>query len=450
MTERRDRVRAIRAARKAGTTPTAPDDKPAGKPAGKPATDAPVVPHGRARFGQASEALFRALSFQHPADKVLERFFKEHREMGSKDRGACAEAVYGVLRGLRLYQHLVVESGLEIEARTLTGAWLLDNAGWSARALEEAGFTRDAAALVRAVRTVDRKALPFAVRWSLPDELAELLIHRFGDDTEDLVRALHTQAPVDLRVNTFRTTRDALRERLTVALGPDGVEVSVVEGAPAALRLSKRGQLWTLPEFKQGLFEMQDAGSQRLAPLLDPQPGERVLDLCAGAGGKTLHLATLMRNSGQVFACDINEARLAKLSPRLARAGLSNIQMRAIEGVQDPMLRAQRGSFDAVLVDAPCSGLGTLRRNPDIKWRPLDLPSLQRTQRSLLEEALRQIKPTGRVVYATCSLLDEENDAIVDAVAAATGAVVEERLHLLPHIDGTDGFYAARLRRAPG
>jgi 16S rRNA (cytosine967-C5)-methyltransferase len=448
MSDRRDRERRA-IARREGRAPADPNARPAGRPPRAAPAAAPEVPHARARLNQASEALERALEFVHPADKVLERYFKEHRGMGSKDRGACAEAVYSVLRHLRLYRHLVEAAGLDVEPRTLVGAWLLDAAGWSARALEEAGFTRDAAALVRAVRTTDRKALPFAVRHSLPDDLAELLIHQFGDDTEDVVRALNAQAPVDLRVNTYKTTREALRERLLATLGKDGVAVEPVPGAPAALRLSKRGALWSLPEFKQGLFEMQDAGSQRLAPLLDPQPGERVLDLCAGAGGKTLHLATLMRNSGQVFACDINEARLAKLSPRLARAGLSNIQMRAIEGVQDPMLRAQRGSFDAVLVDAPCSGLGTLRRNPDLKWRPLDLEGLRRTQRALLEEALRQIKPGGRVVYATCSLLDEENDAIVDAVAAATGAVVEERLHLLPHRDGTDGFFAARLRRAP-
>lgn len=440
MSDRRDREREIKAERKRGAM------------AAPAVALAPAVPHARARFNQAAEALLRALEFTFPADKVLERYFKEHRAMGSKDRGACAETVYGVLRRLRLYSHLVELAGLPVEARTLIGAWLLDNAGWSARALDEAGFTRDAAALVRVIRTTDREALPFAVRWSLPDDLADKLRAQYGDETEALVLALDAQAPVDLRVNTFKTARDALRERLTTALagaeGKDGVEVQPVPGSPDALRLSKRGALWSLPEFKQGLFELQDAGSQRLAPMLDPQPGERVLDLCAGAGGKTLHLATLMRNSGQVFACDISESRLAKLNPRLARAGLSNIQSRVIEGVHDPMLKAQRGSFDAVLVDAPCSGLGTLRRNPDLKWRPLELDELRRTQRSLLEEALRLIKPEGRVVYATCSLLDEENDAIVDAVVAATGAVVEERLHLLPHRDGTDGFFAARLRRA--
>jgi len=405
---------------------------------------APAVPHARARLGQASDALARALTFQHPADKVLERFFKEHRAMGSKDRGACAETVYGVLRHLRLYQHLLEAAGLPLEARSLAAVQLLDAAGWSARALVEAGFSRDAEGLTRAVRTLDRSALPFAVRWSLPDALAGPLSAQYGEETEALVLALSVQAPVDLRANTFKCTR----EQLSAALAAAGFDPRPVPGAPHALRLAKRGALWSTPEFKQGWFELQDAGSQRLAPLLAPAPGERVLDLCAGAGGKTLQLATLMNNSGQVFACDVNEKRLARLSPRLARSGLSNVQARPIAGLDDPLLRAQRHSFDAVLVDAPCSGSGTWRRNPDLKWRPLDLEALGRTQRALLAEALRLVKPGGRVVYATCSLLGAENDAVVAAVAAATGATVEERLTLLPHRDGCDGFFAARLRRA--
>jgi 16S rRNA (cytosine967-C5)-methyltransferase len=214
VSDRRDRERRA-IARREGRAPADPSPRP---PRAAPAL-APEVPHARARLNQASEALERALEFAHPADKVLERYFKEHRGMGSKDRGACAEAVYSVLRHLRLYRHLVEAAGLEVEPRTLTGAWLLDAAGWSARALEEAGFNRDATALVRAVRTTDRKALPFAVRCSLPDDLAEHLVRQYGDGAEDLVRALNAQAPVDLRVNASRITREALRERLLAALG---------------------------------------------------------------------------------------------------------------------------------------------------------------------------------------------------------------------------------------
>jgi 16S rRNA (cytosine967-C5)-methyltransferase len=213
------------------------------------------------------------------------------------------------------------------------------------------------------------------------------------------------------------------------------------------LRLAKRAPLFALPEFKQGLFEVQDEGSQLLSHFVAPRRGERILDLCAGAGGKTLHLGTLLENSGQVYACDINPRRLGELAPRLARSGLSNVQAHHVDGIDDPKLAPWRGTFDAVLVDAPCSGTGTLRRNPDIKWRAVDFESLADTQRRLLAAATRLAKPGGRVVYATCSLLRAENQDIA-ATAAPLGWRVSQELVLLPHRDGTDGFYAAELRRS--
>jgi 16S rRNA (cytosine967-C5)-methyltransferase len=397
--------------------------------------------HAHARYRQALEALGRTLDFTHPADKVLERYFREHKQMGSKDRASCAEAVYGALRHLSLLQHVCRLAGEREDATGITAAWLLMESGWSARALEAAHYAGDAAALATAARTLDRASLPFEVRWSLPIGLAERLQAQYGREAEALVRALDRSAPVDLRVNTVKTTREAVIARLE-ELGHPALPI---EGVPDGVRLAKRAPLFALPEFKQGWFEVQDAGSQRLSLFVAPQRGERILDLCAGAGGKTLHLATLLANSGQVYACDINPKRLNELSPRLARSGLSNVQSHLIDGVDDARLASWRGQFDAVLVDAPCSGTGTLRRNPDIKWRPPDLEELARLQRALLTAATRAVKPDGRVVYATCSVLAQENQAVV--ADAPAGWRVTRELVLLPQRDDCDGFYAAELKK---
>jgi 16S rRNA (cytosine967-C5)-methyltransferase len=246
------------------------------------------------------------------------------------------------------------------------------------------------------------------------------------------------QAPVDLRANTLRTTRDALAEKLRAV----DIESIPTPQAAQGLRLTKRAALSGLPEFKRGLFELQDEGSQLIGELLAPTGGERVLDLCAGAGGKSLHLAALMGDRGTVWACDVDPRRLGRANLRITRSGATCIATRELSGLDDEWLVEQRGTFDAVLVDAPCSGSGTLRRNPDLKWRALDLAALGVLQRKLLAAALALTRPGGRVVYATCSLLREENEDIV----ASCGVTPDETLVRLPHRDGGDGFFAARLR----
>lgn len=397
--------------------------------------------YGHTRLRQASEALGAMLDFAHPADQVLDLYYKEHRNMGGRDRRECAEIVYGALRHKRRLAHWIDAAGLpHADAQALAGAWLLHGGAWTTDALTAAGFAYDASALAAAIAAAPAATLPFATRWSLPDALATRFQAQYGADAEALARALLEQAPVDLRANTLRTTREALAEKLRA------VDIESVPTAQAkdGLRLTKRAALNGLPEFKRGLFELQDEGSQLIGELLAPKAGERVLDLCAGAGGKSLQLAALMGDRGTVWACDVDPRRLGRANLRITRSGATCIATRELSGLDDAWLAEQRGSFDAVLVDAPCSGSGTLRRNPDLKWRRLDLDALAAVQHKLLASALALAKPGGRVVYATCSLLREENEAIVEAC----GAVVDSSFTRLPHRDGGDGFFAARLRIA--
>jgi 16S rRNA (cytosine967-C5)-methyltransferase len=397
--------------------------------------------YGHTRLRQASEALGAMLGFAHPADQVLDLYYKEHRSMGSRDRRECAEIVYGALRHKRRLAHWIDAAGLpHADAQALAGAWLLHGGGWDAAALAAAGFAYDADALAAAIATAPVETLPFATRWSLPDALATRFQAQYGAEAEALARALLEQAPVDLRANTLRTTRAALAEKLRAA----GIECTPTAQATQGLRLTKRAALNGLPEFKRGLFELQDEGSQLIGELLAPVGGERVLDLCAGAGGKSLQLAALMGDRGTLWACDVDPRRLGRANLRITRSGATCIATRELSGLDDAWLVEQKRSFDAVLVDAPCSGSGTLRRNPDLKWRRLDLEALAAVQRKLLASALALTKPGGRVVYATCSLLREENEDIV----AACGIAPEASFTRLPHRDGGDGYYAARLRVA--
>ena len=397
--------------------------------------------YAHARLRQASEALGAMLGFAHPADQVLDLYYKEHRNMGGRDRRECAEIVYGALRHKRRLAHWIDAAGLpHADAQALAGAWLLHGGGWTADALAAAGFAYDASALAAAIDAAPADSLAFATRWSLPDALSQRIQAQYGAEAEALARALLEQAPVDLRANTLRTTREALMDRLRAV----DIECTPTALAHDGLRLTKRAALSGLPEFKRGLFELQDEGSQLIGELLAPQAGARVLDLCAGAGGKSLQLAALMGDRGTVWACDVDPRRLGRANLRITRSGATCIVTRELSGLDDAWLAAQRGTFDAVLVDAPCSGSGTLRRNPDLKWRTLDLDALGVLQRKLLAAALALAKPGGRVVYATCSLLREENEDVV----AGCGVTPDALLVRLPHRDGGDGFFAVRLRVA--
>jgi 16S rRNA (cytosine967-C5)-methyltransferase len=304
--------------------------------------------------------------------------------------------------------------------------------------------------------------LPPAIACDLPDWLYERLLAQFGGEAlPALAAALNQPAPLDLRVNTIKADRDAVLARLAT----DGVAAEPGALSPVAIRLRGKPALVNYPLFMDGSVEVQDEGSQLLGYLLEPKRGEMVVDFCAGAGGKTLLLGALMRNTGRLYAFDISEKRLAKLKPRLARSGLSNVHPVRIEHERDQRVKRLAGKVDRVLVDAPCSGLGTLRRNPDLKWRQgeASIAELALKQSAIVNAAATLVKPGGRLVYATCSLLAEENDAIVDdflarhpafRIVPAEGilgrqgvALAGERLRLLPHEHDTDGFFAVALER---
>ena len=429
------------------------------------------IRHGRTRLNQAVELLGAILSQTRvPADRIIDQYFRERRQMGSKDRGFAAETVYGCLRRMAELEALaapVPATTLSGQARVhwLVATYLLKYSGWSARALADAGFEGDADALVVRVRSTKTEDLPFSARINMPEWLAGKLVSQFGEtEAVALSDALNHPAQVGMRVNTLRTSRDALAAKLA----EEGHPCEPMKYSPVGLQRAKRGPLFNTQAFQEGMFELQDEGSQLLAYMTEAAPKEKVVDFCAGAGGKTLALAAMMQNTGVLYACDISAGRLERLKPRLARAGAYNAQSFAIRDERDPALKKLEASMDAVLVDAPCSGTGTLRRNPDIKWRPIDLALLTQAQASILEAAARLVKPGGRLVYASCSLLQEENDAITAAFLAGhpefavipaaeilerQGVMVPEglgadgALRLLTHRHGTDGFYAVAMRR---
>jgi 16S rRNA (cytosine967-C5)-methyltransferase len=306
--------------------------------------------------------------------------------------------------------------------------------------------------------------LPDAVRADLPDWLWQRLAAEHGpEEAMRIAQGLLNPAALDLRVNLARTTRDAVLERLN----HDGIEASATPYSPAGVRLKHKPAINHHALFRDGLIEVQDEGSQLLAWLLAPRRGEMVADYCAGAGGKTLALAMLMRGTGRLYAMDVSGKRLAALGPRAARAQVSNIHPIALSGENDARAKRLAGKLERVLVDAPCSGFGTLRRNPDLKWRhaPEAVSELADKQRRILGAAARLVKPGGRLVYATCSILRDENEAVADAFSAAqpgftklhSGEILAahkivldtgERLRLWPHVHGTDGFFAAVFERA--
>ena len=343
----------------------------------------------------------------------------------------------------------------------LIAAYLVTH-GYSGRSLEELGYRGDARQLAERVRGLDQATVPFAVRANLPDWLAERLLAQFGEaEALALVQALNQPATLDLRVNTFKAERAEVQARLA----KEGVAVEPTPYSPIGLRRAERAALFSTQCFKDGLIEVQDEGSQLLSYLLEPKRNEMIVDFCAGAGGKTLHLGSLMANTGTVYAFDVSARRLEKLTPRLRRAGLGNVRTVTIRHERDDRVRRLHGKINRVLVDAPCSGVGTLRRNPDIKWRTLNLPELVDTQKRILAAAAQLVKPGGRLVYATCSLLREENEDIVEAFLAThadfcvvpAGEILARRhiplempepaLRLLTHRHHTDSFYAVALDR---
>ena len=409
----------------------------------------------------ATELLHRVLQFKQPADGIVSDFFREHRTLGQRERHTLAETTYTVLRQRPLLLHLAQSGRGEIERRLAILGWQGNEAF-----LRAALIDAEPAWLAR-VAAIDRTSLPDKLRHNLPDWLAERLQQELGDEFWPLVESLNRPAPLDLRVNAFKAKRDDVQ----AALKAEGVEAQATPFSPLGLRIQGKPALHKLATFLSGDVEVQDEGSQLLALLLDAKRGEMVVDFCAGAGGKTLALGAAMRNTGRLYAFDTSGHRLAALKPRLARSGLSNVYPAQIAHERDERIKRLAGKIDRVLVDAPCSGLGTLRRNPDLKWRqsPLSIDEMRVKQAAILASAARLVKPGGRLVYATCSLLQAENEDIASAfdietadrferLSAADGlarAHVEQAptlvrgddLRLWPHRHATDGFFAAVWQR---
>jgi 16S rRNA (cytosine967-C5)-methyltransferase len=407
-------------------------------------------------LGNAEEVLREILRFTSPADVTLSRYFKDHPRLGGRERGAIAECVYAVLRNKSFFTDF---AGAGATMRRLTLLGMAEAIG----ADSLGGLTEDETALLARIKEIDRALLPPKKLANLPDWLYDKFVAQYGEEeTLALAAVLNTPAPLDLRVNSLKSDRDkVIAELATAPIAAEPTPYSAL-----GLRIWKKPALQNLPLFKEGAIEVQDEGSQVLAQLLGARRGEMVVDFCAGAGGKTLAIGAIMRNTGRLYAFDVSEKRLTKLKPRLARSGLSNVHPVVIAHERDAKVKRLAGKIDRVLVDAPCSGMGTLRRNPDVKWRqqPEGIAELTAKQAAILDGAARLVKFGGRLVYATCSLLDDENDAIVQGFLASHPdfelvpmhkVLAEQRiplemgdyLKMLPHKHGTDGFFAAVLER---
>ena len=398
------------------------------------------------------------LRFAGPADQTVSRYFRAHHELGQSDRAFVAESVYAVLRRRRSLEAAVGASA----PRALLIAALARVQGMSARALHD-GLRNGEESLVARARAAKEAAWPPAVTADLPDWLWQRLQDEHGaTEAMRIAQGLLGTAPLDLRVNLARIDRATALARLAAG----GIDGQPTPYSPAGVRLAGKPAINRSELFEQGLIEVQDEASQLIAYLVAPRRGEMVADFCAGAGGKTLALAAIMRSTGRLYAMDVSAKRLHALGRRAARAGVSNVHPLALAGEGDVRAKRLAGKIDRVLVDAPCSGFGTLRRNPDLKWRqgPESIEELAQKQHDILRAAARLVKPGGRLVYATCSILREENEAVVERFAAAHPEFVAlscdallaaqripleagNALHLWPHRHGTDGFFAAAFSR---
>jgi 16S rRNA (cytosine967-C5)-methyltransferase len=411
-----------------------------------------------------------------PADAVANAFFRDRRFIGSGDRRAVSERVWGALRQRRRLGWWLDRAGVPATPRLLVAAallfddWTLDGVGQACSGGRYAPTTltpaEQAALQVLEGHTLDHPDMPAAVRLEVPDWLLPRLEARFGAQIGPELAALMAPAPLDLRVNLLAGTREAAQ----AALAAEGIESTPTPLSPWGLRVAGRRPVVTGAAFRSGLVEIQDEGSQLVAALVDARPGLRVADWCAGAGGKTLALAMAMQNRGQLVACDVSAPRLEGALRRLRRAGVHNVERHLLEA-GDKWAKRRAGSFDRVLVDAPCTGTGTWRRNPDARLRltEQDLAELVAKQAAILAAAARLVRKGGRLVYATCSVLADEDEAQVQGFLAAhpefsplplarawalpgpaPGSAGPEAtaMVLTPRHDGTDAFFAVVLERA--
>ena len=425
--------------------------------------------HPQQLLEACTELVRLTLKFDHPTDAIVAKFFRDNRNFGPRERATLTDTVYSVLRNKLRYDHFAPSGSGGKERR-------LAILGFAApRAFLEGAINEQELAWLKKIDAVKSTDLLDRHRHNLPEWLVEPLKDQLADKLGagfwQYVDALNTNPGLDLRVNMLNEKRDDVAKELAkVAIKSEPTPFS-----PWGLRISEKAQLRNLSVYKRGAIEVQDEGSQLLALLVDAKRGEMVADFCAGAGGKTLAIGACMRNTGRLYAFDTSAHRLDGLKPRLARSSLSNIHPVAIAHERDERIKRLAGKMDRVLVDAPCSGLGTLRRNPALKWRttPKSIEEMAALQSAILQSAARLVKSGGRLVYATCSLLKDENEAIAQQFSSANpdfemlsvgdvltqlkvtnaadlcsgtgleGSTGLEYLRLWPHIHQTDGFFAA-------
>ena len=414
-----------------------------------------------------------------PADKMLADWGRQNRFAGSKDRSAIATKVYGVLRRRGQLDWWLQRAGGDISNRARLLVWYMlrremqmdrieenfDGSKFGPEPLTE----REKRVLIELDgQQIMHGCQPVAAKGNVQDWLEEKLVRLYGNDVVSHLAAFNQEAPVDLRVNTLKTSRSAAMK----ALAEDGIEVDPTRFSPIGLRLDKRQPLSGTKSFRDGLVEVQDEGSQLAALLADTRPGHKVVDFCCGAGGKSLAMAAEMQNKGRIIACDVSEARLKRATQRFKRAGVFTVECRTLSSERDKWIKRRAGKldggFDRVLVDAPCSGSGTWRRNPDQKWRTSqqDLDELAKLQTSILDSSARLVSPGGRLIYVTCSIFEEENEAQVETFLSQNSSFFLHPIHkiwgekfpspcptdadtlrLNPLDHGTDGFFVAVMER---
>lgn len=399
-----------------------------------------ILPHKNLFIG-ITETLNNVFFHNKYADRELERTLKSNRKWGSKDRGFIAETVYDTVRWKRMIE---ASMGKEVSPENLwefVGTWfVLEDEKlpfW-----EEFKKVNSKEILKRNHEATNNN---FALRESIPDWLNELGKNELGKQWEKEVEAMNIPAPTVIRVNTLKTDRKTLKNELRQEAR---VLTEVLSKYPDALQLVEKANVFRTDSFQNGWFEIQDAGSQLISPYLNVQPGMRVVDACAGAGGKTLHLAALTQNKGQIFALDIHEWKLKELKKRAKRNGAQNIQTKVIDSTK--VIKKMEATADRLLIDAPCSGLGVISRNPDAKWKlSLDfVKSVKREQEKILNDYCKIVKPGGAMVYATCSILPSENQEQIQKFLTnhPEFKLLREK-QILPSQSGFDGFYMAYLEK---
>jgi 16S rRNA (cytosine967-C5)-methyltransferase len=434
-------------------------------------------------IGHAGELLQLVRSTEKPADSVIDLFFRSRKYLGSHDRRFIAESTYGTLRHLRKcelllkqalgghadsmipddgFLFLIVTYLLAIEPRTPIEVVDLEPAVKSGKLKPQLGWILRSLSYPQNVLSAD-PVEKIGEEYSYPDWMVQRFLDQYGEkETLLLCQSLNGQAPLTLRANSLKSTVEECQE----ALKQEGVSTERTKLSPFGLIVPKRINIFQLQAFRDGLFEVQDEGSQLLPYLLDPKPTAKVLDACAGAGGKTLELSALMKNRGEIVAADVHSFRLEQLRKRTQRAGVSNVRIRQVQDIAD-LGEQYADFFDVVLIDAPCSGIGTLRRNPGMKWMVTEetVREVSEKQLHILEACAPFVKSGGRVAYATCTLFREENETVVENFLGAheefalddppldrakfdfSPYSVGKYIKFSPYRDGTDGFFIAVMKK---